>query len=163
MLSLFYFWFLFLLFCPRSLLPLFCIFFVLCFLCSVFSLFCIFFVLCFNQNLPQFGGIAPSSSNLSLFYFCLFFCFFCICFLFCVLIKISPLSLLGWLSPSVWPIPSGKSVRLCENGNQCLPGSISQKLSLQTTDCLKISKIVRLYNQSNVFKDPSLTKNIFKN
>ena len=44
-----------------SLLPLFCIFFALCFLCSVFSLFCIFFVLCFNQNLPsQFVGMALS-------------------------------------------------------------------------------------------------------
>ena len=105
----------------RSVFSLFCVFVLFCLFCvfcSVFSLFCIFFVLCFNQNLPQFGGIAPSSSNLSLFYFCLFFCFFCICFLFCVLIKISPLSLLGWLSPSVWPIPSGKSARLFENGNQ---------------------------------------------
>ena len=121
------------LFCRCSVFPSFCVFFVVCFLCSVFfvlfclfcvfcsvfSLFCIFFVLCFNQNLPQFGGIAPSSSNLSLFYFCLvFICFLCFCFLFCVLIKISPLSLLGWLSPSVWPIPSGKSARLFENGNQ---------------------------------------------
>ena len=89
-------------------------FFVLCFLCSVFSSFCVLIEISFSLV-----GL------LLLLLFCLcsifvlfFFCFFCFCFLFCVLIKISPLSLLGWLSPSVWPIPSGKSARLFENGNQ---------------------------------------------
>ena len=43
-------------------------------------------------------------------------------------------SLSGWLSPSVWPIPSGKSVRLFENGNQCLRGYLTKTI-LKMWDC----------------------------
>ena len=54
-------------------------------------------------------------------------------------------SLSGWLSPSVWPIPSGKSVRLFENGNQCLRGYLTKTI-LKMWDCLEFR-----YLCNNVF------------